>query len=130
MTDTAVPPPPAPANEDKTVAILAYITLIGFIIAIIMHSSKKTQLGAYHLRQALGLFITAIVAWIAIMICAFILIWIPIVGPLLAGLLWFVLGIGLLALAIMGLIAAVNGQMKPLPVVGEMYQKWFGGAFV
>jgi hypothetical protein len=29
----------------------------------------------------------------------------------------------------MGFIAAVNGQMKPMPVVGELYQKWFGTAF-
>ncbi len=41
-------------GEDKTVAIVAYLTLIGFIIAIILNGQKKTALGAFHLRQMLG----------------------------------------------------------------------------
>ena len=53
--------PPAVA-EDRTVAILSYITIIGFIIAIVMHSSKKTAIGAYHLRQCLGLLLTGLPA--------------------------------------------------------------------
>lgn len=120
-------PPPAaatPAKEDSTVAILAYITIIGFVVAIVMHSSKKTALGTYHLRQALGLFITALVIWIPCMILSMI----PVVNILMI-LVWPLVGIGLLVLWVMGLIAAVNGQQKPMPLVGEHYQKWFAGAF-
>lgn len=123
-----VTPPPAPAagsSEDRTVAILAYITLIGFIIAIVMHSSKKTTLGAFHLRQILGLFITGLVLWLPGIIISFI----PFVNLLMV-LLWPAIGITLFVFWIMGIIAAVNGQMKPLPLVGEHYQKWFAGAFV
>ena len=54
---TGQPNTPA-VPEDKTVAILAYITLIGFIIAIVLHGQKKTALGAFHLRQMLGIFLT------------------------------------------------------------------------
>jgi uncharacterized membrane protein len=120
----APPPPPAPApsgEEDKTVAIIAYITLIGFIIALVMHSSKKTKLGAYHLRQMLGLILTGIVCWPINIILAFI----PILGWLcMLGIFFCMVG-----LWIMGLIAALNGQMKPTPVLGPMYQKWFANAF-
>ncbi len=112
------PPPAAPVTEDRTVAILAYITIIGFIIAIVMHGSKKTALGSYHLRQALGLFITGVVCWIVLLI-------IPVVGWIL---LPFVM-LGIFVLAIMGLIAAAGGQQKPVPLLGEKYQKWFGNAF-
>ena len=118
------PAPAAPAKEDTTVALLAYITIIGFIIAIVMHSSKKTALGAYHLRQMLGLIITGFVIWIPCIIISMI----PMVN-----LIMFLLGpavmIGLFVLWVMGLIAAINGQQKPLPVVGEHYQKWFANAF-
>ncbi len=121
-TDT---PPPAAAGEDRTVAILTYITIIGFIIAIVMHNGKKTALGAFHLRQGLGLFITAVVIWIPCMIISLI----PVVN-----LLMFVVGpavcIGLFVFWIMGLLAAVNGEQKPVPLVGAHYQKWFAGAFV
>lgn len=119
------PETPPPATEDRTVAILTYITIIGFIIAIVMHSSKKTPLGAFHLRQGLGLFITSFVIWIPCLIISFI----PFVNFLMV-LVWPLVGISLFVLWIMGLIAAVNGQQKLMPVVGEYYQKWFAGAFV
>ena len=121
---STTPESPAPAKEDSTVALLAYITLIGFIIAIVMHSSKKTALGAFHLRQVLGLFITSFVIWIPCLIISFI----PFVNFLMV-LVWPLLGISLFVLWVMGLIAAINGQQKPMPVVGEYYQKWFAGAF-
>lgn len=121
---STTPEPPVSAKEDTTVALLAYLTIIGFIVAIVLHSSKKTALGAFHLRQTLGLFITALVIWIPCMIISMI----PVVN-----LVMFLLGpavmIGLFVLWIIGFIAAINGQQKPLPVVGEYYKKWFAGAF-
>ena len=125
--DTTPPPTPpglsseAPVSEDKTVAILSYLTLIGFIVAIVLHGNKKTALGTYHLRQALGLLLTAIACWILNVVLAFI----PIIGWLTIMALW----LGLFALWLMGLIAAANGQRKPVPVLGEHFQKWFGSAF-
>jgi uncharacterized membrane protein len=122
--DTTTPaqtPPPATAGEDKTVAIVAYLTLIGFIVAIIIHSNKKTKLGAFHLRQMLGFILT----WVAVVVCQFILIFIPILGWLAILVLWC----SLLVLWVLGLIAAINGQMTPMPVVGPLYQKWFGTTF-
>lgn len=105
----SAPPPVASASEDKTVAIVAYITLIGFIAAIVINSNKKTQLGAFHLRQMLGLFLTGIVCII------------PLLGILIA--------LFLFVLWIMGLLSAIKGEMKPVPLLGGMYQKWFGTAF-
>jgi len=120
MSTSETPPiaPAAATTEDRTVAILAYITIIGFIIAIVMHGSKKTPLGTYHLRQALGLFITAVC-------CYFVLFIIPVIG-------WILIPFMTLAVvvfAVIGLIAAVNGQMKPLPLLGRKYESWFANAF-
>jgi uncharacterized membrane protein len=126
MSDPVIPPAaPASTGEDRTVAILTYVTIIGFIIAIVMHNGKKTALGAFHLRQGLGLFLTGIVIWIPCMIIGFI----PVVNLSLV-VVWPLIFIGLFVLWLMGLIAAVNGQQKPMPVLGEHYQKWFAGAFV
>lgn len=114
---TELPPPTTPVVEDRTVAILSYITIIGFIVAIVIHSSKKTQLGAFHLRQVLGLFVTGVV-------CAFFMI-----IPLLNLILIPVLGIIFFVLWLLGIIAAASGQQKPVPVIGEKYQQWFANAF-
>ena len=102
-------PPAMAGTEDKTVAIVSYITLIGFIAAIVIHSNKKTQLGAFHLRQMLGLILTGLLGII------------PLVGILIA--------LFLLVLWIMGLVSAIKGEMKPVPLLGSLYQKWFGSAF-
>ncbi len=121
MSTSDTPPPAAPATEDRTVAILSYLTIIGFIVALIMHSSKKTALGSFHLRQCLGMIVTAIALSIAGMVLAFI----PIIGWLAVLVAW----LGFLVLWVMGLIAAAGGEQKPVPVVGAHYQKWFAGAF-
>ena len=102
-------------------AILAYITLIGFIVAIVIHSNKKTQLGAFHLRQVLGL----IVCGLAFGVCAFVLAFIPILGWLVIMAGW----IAMLVFVVMGFISAATGQQKPLPLLGVHFQKWFANAF-
>ena len=110
-------PPPANAGEDKTVAIVAYLTLLGFLVAVIIHSNKKTKLGAYHLRQMLGFMLSCAAMYIALFV--------PFLGCLLVP----VVGLFLLVCWIMGLVAAINGEMKPMPLVGPLYQNWFGTAF-
>lgn len=114
---TADTPPAVPVTEDRTVAILGYITIIGFIVAIVLHSSKKTRLGAYHLRQMLGLVLLGLLGGVFAAI--------PIIGWIIFPVVWLIL----IVLWVMGLIAAVNGQIKPVPLLGESFQKWFGTAF-
>lgn len=126
-------PPPATAEEDKTAAIVCYLTLIGFIVAIILNSNKKTKLGAFHLRQVMGFILTGIVVWICLAIVMFVLFlllaFMKSILVLLVPLIYLAFGVSMIVLWVLGFIAAINGQMKPMPVVGPMYQKWFGTAF-
>ncbi|MDR0901626.1 MAG: hypothetical protein LBM92_02525 [Opitutaceae bacterium] len=118
----AAPQQPAPApvevsTEDKTVAIVSYLTLIGFIVAIVMHSSKKTKLGAFHLRQTLGLLITGFALGIVAVV--------PVIG-------WIIAPLGSLFLFvcwILGFIAAIGGKEKPFPLIGKLIQQKLGGVF-
>ena len=113
--------PSSAVAEDKTVAILSYLTLLGFIVAIVLNSNKKTKLGIFHLRQVLGFFLTLI----GVVVCQFVLIFIPILGWLAI----FVLWCSMFVFWLMGFIAALKGQMTPMPIVGPMYQKWFVNTF-
>jgi uncharacterized membrane protein len=119
--ETIMPPSEAAAAttavQDKTVAILSYLTIIGFIVAIFMHQNQKTELGAFHLRQVLGMVVTAIAG----AICAAV--------PILGWIVWFFVVVALFVLWLMGLLSAVRGDMRPVPVLGEQYQRWFAGAF-
>lgn len=96
------------SSEDKTVAIVCYIYFIGWIIALILHNNNKTSLGAFHLRQSLGLFLTSLILW-----------WIPIVG--------WILNIVVFIFWLIGLINAIQGEEKPVPIVGDLYQDLFKG---
>jgi uncharacterized membrane protein len=119
--DTTAPPSgtaaAAVATEDKTVAILSYITIIGFIAAIFMHQQRKTELGAFHLRQVLGMALTGAAG----AVCA--------VVPILGWIVWFLVIAGLFVLWLIGLLSALKGDMRPVPLLGEHYQRWFAGAF-
>lgn len=105
-------PPVASVPEDKTVAILSYLLMIGFVIAIVIQGSKKTQLGAYHLRQMLGNLLLLVVAGVA---CEVVLLFMPIHG-------WLCICVILVSVFVewlMGLLAAIKGEMKPAPFLGR-----------
>lgn len=121
MTTDPTPVTPAPVAEDRTTAIVAYLTLIGFIVAVILHGNRKTRLGAYHLRQALGLTLTAIAAMVASAILGLI----PFIGWVTDVVIW----VGIFVMWLLGLIAAASGQLKPVPLLGEYYDKWFARTF-
>lgn len=102
-------------EEGKTIAIIAYITIFGLLIAFVMNNDKKNSFAAYHLRQSLGLGITGLALSVINVI--------PILGWLIS-----ILGsIFLIILWVMGLISALNGQEKPVPVLGNKFQEWFKG---
>jgi len=106
--------------DKKVVAILSYITIIGWIIALVLNqdSKNKSDLGTFHLRQTFGLFVSGI----AVFIAAEIISEIPLIGFLgwlisvLAGLFFFVLWL-------IGLIYAAQGEKKPMPVLGEYFNE-------
>lgn len=113
---------PSVLESEKTVAFAAYISTIGFLIALILHSNKKTTLGAYHLRQSLGLSITGIAVFILLLILS------SASDSPLDGLI-LIVELALVAFWIIGLVNVYNGQMKPLPLFGEFYQKRFEKLF-
>lgn len=109
-------------DNGKTIAIISYLSVIGWIIAYVMYGNNKTQLGAFHLRQTIALFIVGI----ATAVVQMFLVVIPIIGWIIGIFLIFVY-LFLFVLWIIGLIAAINGQEKPMPVIGKKAQEWFKG---
>lgn len=92
--------------DGKNIAMIAHITLIGWIVALVMNNNSKNEFASFYIRQMLGL-----------MICAFILSFIPFVG--------WILNLGMLVLWILSLIAALNNEKKLTPVLGAYFQDWF-----
>lgn len=118
--------------SDNTVGVIAYITLIGFIVAIILNGNKEGEekrFGAFHLRQALGLIIFAVGIYIIFMILSMILISISLSMLVIISFLSIFVWLGFLALLILGIVNAANKTFKEVPVVGGLSSKMLGSAF-
>jgi uncharacterized membrane protein len=101
------------ANEGKNTAMIAYITIIGLIIAFVMNNEKKNEFVRFHIKQSLGLVLTGLALGLVGMI--------PILG-------WLVYIVGifvLLYLWIVGLMNAINSKEKTVPFLGDKYAEWF-----
>lgn len=97
-------------DEGKTIAIISYITLIGTLIAYLMNINKKNEFAKFHIGQALRAWLTGIVVTIIANI---------LVGVTGMDFLSYLSYTGLV-LAIIGLINAMNGEVKKIPIVGEI----------
>jgi len=92
-------------SNSKTIAIVAHLTLIGWIIALIMNNDNKTEFSSFYIRQVLGIMLLGFLSFI------------PFLG-ILVGLFCF-------ALWIVSLIGALGGTQKPVFLLGEQFQEWF-----
>ncbi|MEM3374054.1 MAG: hypothetical protein QXE31_02415 [Candidatus Woesearchaeota archaeon] len=98
-------------DDGKTIAIISYLTWIGLLIAFIMNNEKKDEFAKFHIRQSLLLTLLGIAL-------SFVF-WLPLIG--------WALSIAFIVFWIMGLISAINGEEKELPVIGKYAQEWFKG---
>jgi uncharacterized membrane protein len=102
--------------NNKTLSIVSYITLIGWLISYFYGKENANSLLKYHLRQSLGLLIVSAIYNIALMVLICII-------PSLYFL--TIIGVIFLVLLIIGIINASNEVEKPLPVIGKMFESKF-----
>jgi uncharacterized membrane protein len=92
--------------DGKTKAIVAHITWIGWVIALVLNSSEKDEITSFYIRQLLGLYLFSIV-----------ISFIPVINVL--G--WIIT----LVFWVISLVGAINGEQKEIPWVGKLFQDWF-----
>ncbi|WP_142786470.1 DUF4870 domain-containing protein [Changchengzhania lutea] len=96
----------------KGLAIISYLTIIGTIIAFFMNNDKKNPFTSFHVRQALGLWLTYfILAWVVSWFDS----WLATFG------FWMFFGV----LFIYGFVNAIAGKAQTVPILGDFFQKWF-----
>lgn len=106
--NTQTPPPVSGGeNNDKVMAIIAYIIFFIPLIAV----QKRSAFLNFHVNQGLGLFIVALVGNIAL---SAIFGW----RFYMVSNIWSLLTV---ILAVLGIVNVTKNEMKPLPIIGE----WF-----
>lgn len=99
-------------KEGKTIALVAYFTLVGALIAITMNMEPKNDFARFHTRQAFGLHI------IFLGCALFLSVWFNAYA-------WYGLYIFYLILWFYGFMGALNNKKQSVPVLGPYFQKWF-----
>jgi uncharacterized membrane protein len=99
-------------EKGKTAAITSYILIIGVFIAMSMNSGEeKNPFASFHIRQALGL--SLIFISLGLIISNFDSLMISISMWIFLSVLWTY-----------GIFSAINGETKPIPLLGNYFQKW------
>ena len=94
-------------QNNKVMAVLSYFGILALIPFL---AAKESPYAQFHAKQGLTLFIVEIVYSVLSVILAFI----PVIGLIVSG----VLGLCVFVLAILGIVNAVQGQAKELPIIG------------
>ncbi|GAL61105.1 hypothetical protein [Algibacter lectus] len=93
-------------------AIISYLTIFGTIIAFYLNNEKKSEFATFHIRQALGL-------WLTFFALGYIVgsfdSWLVSMGFYIFFAVLFVFGFG----------NAVGKKAQPIPLVGALYQRMF-----
>lgn len=101
-------------DNDKLMGVLAYL---GILVLVPLLAAKESKFAQYHAKQGLTLFVVEIVLTVLYWVAGFLTVFTGgfgfILFPLL-GLVW----LGTIVLAIIGIVNAVNNEMKPLPIIG------------
>jgi uncharacterized membrane protein len=99
-------------EEGKIAAITSYVLIVGVFIAMSMNSESKNSFASFHIRQALGISLTFISLGLIISNFDSLMISAP---------MWIFVSV----LWSYGIFSAINGTVKPMPILGNYFQKWF-----
>jgi len=100
------------STPKKTTAIVAYLTLVGCLIAITMNIEPKNTFARLHIRQAFGIHLLY-------HSLAFFFNYSGVDSG------WMILYVAYLFCLLYGLIGTVQEKPQTLPLVGPYFQKWF-----
>jgi uncharacterized membrane protein len=103
-------------------ATLCYCSFIGWFIAYALHQRQHARLDAFHLRQTIFLYIISLSLYGIDSVLE--------INPLYGWFLYptvYCLGGLLFVLWAIGLIAAIGGWARPMPLIGRRAQAVFAG---
>ncbi|WP_438950768.1 hypothetical protein [Porticoccus sp.] len=97
----------------KTKAIIAHITLIGWIIALVLNMQKRDSYTSFYIRQYLGIMICGLVGNLVFSMIhnSLVMIW----------------AILILVAWVISLVGAITDKETEIPYLGRYFQDWFKG---
>ncbi len=105
--------------DKKTLSIISYITIVGWVIAYIKYNKleDKDSLTKFHLKQSLGIGVLGILLSVVLTIIGMVM---PTIASILSS-----ANIAIVILWILGIINANNEQETAVPLVGGLFKDKF-----
>jgi len=105
---------PKDAEDNKIMAILAYLNIL---VLVPIFAAKESPFARFHANQGLVLLIASIALYFVFFILAMVLIFII---PALVSMIYWILYLGIGVFVVLGIINAVKGEAKELPLIGKI----------
>ena len=99
-------------EKGKGLGIVAYITIIGVLIAFFMNQEKRNPFVSFHVRQSLGL-------WLLYFILGYV------ISGFDSWMLTYSFWIFFAVLFLYGILGAISGKNNSVPILGDFFQKLF-----
>ena len=100
-------------NKTNYKAILAYLSFVGLIIAYILNMEEKDKLTSYHIKNMFGLVILLFISTTFLKGNSFLFFCVQVIW---AGSFFF---------WTYSLVMAITGKQKGIPIITNLFQKWF-----
>jgi uncharacterized membrane protein len=104
---------------ENIVGALAYLTFIPAIVFLLREPYRGNRFVRFHSVQSLLLWAMGALAALALKVASMLLFVIPFVGPLFTVLVLVIVGLGAVAIWMVLVVKALQGEMFKLPVLGE-----------
>lgn len=125
-------PTPTDAAQGKLWAILSYLPGVFIPVWLIPLVKRSNHLSLFHAKQMLGFAAIQVPTWIVFLLANMLIRGIPnkTVILVLSILMMVGVGLGFLVVGVIGLLGAMKGQVKPLPLIGRTVDKMTRGLTV
>jgi uncharacterized membrane protein len=104
---------------ENIVGALAYLTFVPAIVFLLREPYCRNRFVKFHSVQCLLLWGTVALVALALKVASLLLFIIPFVGPLFAVLVLVIVGLGAVAIWVVLVVKALQGDMFKLPVLGD-----------
>ncbi len=111
------------ALPETLAGALAYFTIVPAIVFLFVEPYSKNRFVRFHSFQCIGLWLAGVVVGAVLRIVGFLLFFVPGLGHLLVWLMSMVVSLAFVAIWVVLVVKALQGEMFKLPLVGDFAER-------